>query len=54
MFFCAGIFGAKAQSNPIGIFDDQADVGHVKHKGSGTYDSKMQQYHLQGSGSNVW
>lgn len=54
MFFCAGIFGAKAQTNPVGIFDDQTDVGHVKHKGSGTYDSKMQQYHLQGSGSNVW
>jgi TolB protein len=54
MFLCAGIFGAKAQTNPIGIFDDQTDVGLVKHKGSGTYDAKMQQYHLQGSGSNVW
>lgn len=54
MFLCAGIFGAKAQSSPIGIFDGQTDIGPVKHAGSGTYDSKMQQYHLQGSGTNIW
>ena len=54
MFLCAGIFGAKAQSNSIGIFDGQTDVGLVKHKGSGTYNGKIQQYQLQGSGSNVW
>ena len=45
---------AFAQSGPLGIFDDQADIGPVKHAGSGTYDEKLQQYHLSGSGSNVW
>jgi TolB protein len=54
MFLCAGIFGAKAQTGPIGIFDNQNDIGPVKHPGSGTYDSKMQQYHLQGAGTNIW
>ena len=54
LFFCALIFGAKAQTNPIGIFDDQGDIGPVKHKGSGAYDGKMQQYHLEGAGTNIW
>ena len=52
--FCAIVFSAHAQSGPLGIFDDQADIGPVKHKGSGTYDEKLQQYNLSGSGSNVW
>jgi len=52
--FCSIIFSAHAQSGPLGIFDDQGDIGPVKHKGSGTYDDKLQQYHLSGSGSNVW
>ena len=45
---------AIAQTNSLGIFDDQSDVGPVKHKGSGTYDSASQQYHLEGSGTNIW
>lgn len=52
--FSLTVFNAHAQSGPLGIFDDQADIGPVKHKGSGTYDAKLQQYHLSGSGSNVW
>jgi Tol biopolymer transport system component len=43
-----------AQSTGPGIFDDQSDVGLVKHKGDGTYDPNLQKYQLQGSGSNVW
>ncbi len=59
LFFilCAAVlFGQKAhaQTNPIGIFDGQDDVGKVKHAGSGMYDNKMQDYHLSGSGANVW
>lgn len=45
---------AIAQTNSLGIFDDQSDVGPVKHKGNGTYDSALQQYHLEGSGTNIW
>ena len=45
---------AFAQTNSLGIFDDQSDVGPVKHKGSGTYDAASQQYHLEGSGTNIW
>jgi TolB protein len=43
-----------AQNHPVGIFDGQGDVGKVKHKGSGTYDKKNQQYSLSGSGTNIW
>ena len=43
----------SAQS-PIGIFDGQDDIGKVKHKGSGIYDKKSQEYTLSGSGANVW
>jgi len=45
---------ALAQNNPAGIFDGQDDIGKVKQAGSGTYDSKSQDYHLSGSGANIW
>jgi len=45
---------AFAQTNSTGIFDSQNDIGKVKHKGSGSYDSKSQEYRLSGSGSNIW
>ncbi|MDO3644136.1 hypothetical protein [Mucilaginibacter sp. L3T2-6] len=47
-------FSRNALSQSIGIFDGQSDVGVVKHKGTGTYDAKLQQYTLTGSGSNIW
>jgi TolB protein len=57
MFFFASVFWTEqihAQNYGLGIFDGQADVGHVKHKGSAIYDAKLQQYHLAGSGTNIW
>ncbi|HWZ13936.1 MAG TPA: hypothetical protein VNW95_01770 [Mucilaginibacter sp.] len=45
---------ASAQTNQPGIFDGQNDIGKVRHKGSGSYDSKTQEYRLSGSGGNVW
>ena len=58
LFFCVcaillGFQTASAQTS-VGIFDDQADIGHVKHAGTGIYDSKLQDYHLSGSGANIW
>jgi len=43
-----------AQTNSIGIFDGQNDIGKVKHSGSGTYEGKSQEYNLSGSGTNIW
>jgi TolB protein len=50
-FYCQD---AHAQNAGLGIFDDQGDVGVVKHKGSGTYDVKTQAYTLSGAGTNIW
>ena len=53
-FLVLKIKPARAQGNPIGIFDGQTDVGNPKNKGTGTYDAKEQQYFLSGSGTNIW
>ncbi len=54
--FAALLFTQKsaAQTASLGIFDGQDDIGKVKHAGTGTYDSKLQDYHLSGSGTNIW
>src|ERR1700759_4846947 len=56
LMFAALLFNQKvaAQGNPIGIFDGQDDIGKVKHAGTGTYDSKLQEYRVSGSGTNIW
>jgi TolB protein len=43
-----------AQNRAVGIFDGQDDIGRVKHKGTGTYNDKSQQYDVSGSGANIW
>lgn len=59
LFFCLLCFiilnqKAIAQTSSLGIFDNQSDVGIVKHKGGLKYDPELQQYHLEGSGANIW
>jgi TolB protein len=44
----------NAQANEYGIFDNQSDVGFVKHKGSVTYTKADQRYLITGSGGNIW
>jgi Tol biopolymer transport system component/regulation of enolase protein 1 (concanavalin A-like superfamily) len=51
---CSVFFNVKVHAQGIGIFDGQTDVGTVKHAGSAQYDAKLQQYHLTGSGQNIW
>jgi TolB protein len=38
----------------LGIFDDQSDVGVVKHAGTASYDPTTQEYSMSGSGANMW
>ena len=57
VFFCLAVLchlNTLAQDNRLGIFDAQSDIGKIKHKGSGTYESKLQQYNISGSGTNIW
>lgn len=44
---------AYAQTQ-VGIFDNQADIGKVLHKGDATYDKATRVYLLKGSGENLW
>ena len=43
-----------AAQRQIGVFDAQADVGQVTHKGTATYDPVRQEYLVAGSGRNMW
>ena len=38
----------------LGVFDSQTDVGRVRHAGKATYDPRLQQYLVTGSGQNMW
>jgi TolB protein len=42
------------QPTTIGIFDNQSDVGTVKHAGSATYDAATKSYTVAGGGENMW
>lgn len=44
----------KISAQAVGVFEGQADVGKVLHKGSAKYNSKTFSYQLSGSGSNIW
>ena len=48
-----GLF-AIAQSNPVGIFQNHADIGNPKIKGSVTYNTNDQSYNFKGGGYNIW
>ncbi|MDH3650878.1 MAG: DPP IV N-terminal domain-containing protein [Saprospiraceae bacterium] len=45
------VFG---QNVPLGIFENHLDVGPVANQGSITYDSDLQEYTIEGSGTNMW
>lgn len=40
--------------NKIGVFDNHADIGNCKNKGSVTFNNDMQTYTITGSGANMW
>ena len=41
-------------ATPIGIFENQGDIGTVLHPGAATYDSKSDVYTVSSSGENMW
>jgi len=52
-FLLSFIISAYGQ-NPLGIFENHADVGNPKMKGNATYDEATQEYTLAGGGYNIW
>ncbi len=43
-----------SQSQSVGIFDGQGDVGDVKKSGNAVYQPKTQAYEISGAGENIW
>ncbi|MDZ4720562.1 MAG: hypothetical protein SH847_19080 [Roseiflexaceae bacterium] len=41
-------------TQPLGLFEQQADVGTVRHAGSCRYDTEQQAYTIAGAGTNMW
>jgi hypothetical protein len=53
--FLLGGSHLRAQTpQPVGIFEDHADLGTVLHPGSVDYDSAKHAYTISGSGENMW
>lgn len=50
----AGLFAVAVAQKTTGIFDNSADVGSPKIKGSSSYDAATQSYTLKGAGYNIW
>lgn len=44
----------KQKKSAIGIFENSADIGNVKHHGAVSYDPGTEIYSIKGSGTNMW
>lgn len=58
IFFCGCLLIVsqllRAQQEPVGIFQQSADVGKPKLTGSASFDESTQTYTLRGGGYNIW
>src|SRR5258708_4490362 len=55
LILCFILFGiASHAQEPVGVFENHADVGTVLHAGSATFDKATGTYTLTGSGDNMW
>lgn len=44
----------NSKNNSYGLFESASDIGDVKFTGSSQYNNDVDQYHLKGSGKNMW
>jgi Tol biopolymer transport system component len=51
---CLFSVGCHFSGNPYGIFEQQSDIGEIKYAGTTKYDSSLNEYHITGSGENIW
>jgi Tol biopolymer transport system component len=49
-----GVLAAQGQTPPIGIFENQNDVGATRRAGSAEYDADRHAYIVSGGGDNMW
>jgi TolB protein len=52
--FACILFITTTNAQPTGIFENHADVGNPKIKGTTIYDKKTKTYTLSGGGYNIW
>jgi Tol biopolymer transport system component len=45
---------AQSSANPLGIFENQSDVGSVKPPGTAVFDAATGVYTIRSSGANLW
>jgi TolB protein len=50
----AGVLLSAQETQPLGIFEDQSEIGSVLHPGSAEYDAGTKTYTVSGSGDNMW
>ena len=50
----AWIGRTAAAQRPVGMFEQEGDVGHVTRAGSTTFDPQREAYVIAGSGQNMW
>jgi hypothetical protein len=48
------LFPLTSHAAPIGIFEDQKDIGTLLHPGSSSLDSNLKTYTLSAAGENMW
>lgn len=51
---CALSVSVSAQSGPLGLFTNAADVGRPPIAGSASFDAATGQYRITGGGANIW
>ena len=44
----------SSQSNSVGTFAEETDVGNPLRTGRATYDSRNEEYSVEGAGTNIW
>ena len=54
VLFCLISSLSIAQTAPLGIFQNHADIGNPKLAGSSHYDPETQTYSIRGGGYNIW
>jgi Tol biopolymer transport system component len=52
--FTVVILTVAVRAQEIGVFENNTDIGGVKHEGNTVYDQESQSYTLSGSGANMW
>jgi len=51
---CLFSVGCQFGGNSYGIFERQSDIGKIKYAGTAKYDPVSNEYHITGSGENMW